>query len=74
VFRTPLLDEEPEEREPVAHLLRPAAAEEGFVGYEGTPSLARRGTAEQVGTVGGHSEQDLDDDVVRDLVRRRVRH
>jgi hypothetical protein len=65
VFRAPFLKEEAEERGRVVRVLRPPAAEEGRIGYEGTPSLASRGTSEQVGAVGGDSKEDLEDDVVR---------
>jgi hypothetical protein len=60
-----LRKEEAEERGRMVRVLRPPAAEEGRIGYEGTPPLARRGTSEQVGAVGGDSEEDLEDDVVR---------
>jgi hypothetical protein len=61
---TSLLDEEPEERERVAGVVRPAAAEEGRIGYQRAPPLARQGASEQVGDVGGHAEEDLEEDVV----------
>jgi hypothetical protein len=51
----------------VAYALRPATAEEGGVGHEGSPTLARDGAAEESGevVVRDDARQDLEDDVVR---------
>jgi hypothetical protein len=59
--------EETEKGGRMACVLWPVMPEEGGVGNDGAPLLARHGASEQgCGLDGGHAQEDLADDVVRE--------
>jgi hypothetical protein len=58
-------------QEAALHLRRPATTEEGRVGDEAAPTLARRGAAEQGGPVVPDAEEDFEEHVVPERCGRR---
>jgi hypothetical protein len=59
--------EETEKGGRMARVLWPVMPEEGGVGHDGAPLLARHGASEQCGGLdGGHAQEDLADDIVRE--------
>jgi hypothetical protein len=59
-------------QEVALHLRRPATTEEGRVGDEAAPTLARRGAAEQGGPVVPDAEEDFEEHVVAERCGRVV--
>jgi hypothetical protein len=59
----------------MGRVIRPVIPEEGEVGHEGAPLLARHGASEQGDDVdGGNAKEDLADDVVRERRGLRLFH